>query len=137
MFLSLTMAAALLGQAPVIITRTTDVSYEHRPNLAHPSTRAIAERKQTLEARRDWLKRRHIVLAELEAKRALEEAPAPRPMPQGPSTGPSAMVNNYIVIGGGMPQQGMPQQFGIPPTAGRVPDMYWAAYWPFIRRMDP
>src|SRR5208283_575111 len=55
--------------------------------LAHPSPRAVRERQQTIEARRDWLRHRHIVLAEAWARRAMDEAPPPAPMPMAPSMG--------------------------------------------------
>jgi hypothetical protein len=104
-------------------------------SLAHPSPRAVHERAQTIEAHRDHVHRIHIVRAEQEAQRAVEEAPAPMPIPRGPSTG-GTIVNLYNVISTGMPTHvhGYPPAAVVPPTVGMAPEAYYYVYMPMLRR---
>jgi len=101
---------------------------------------AREEHAKTLALRANWKGRRRQLAMERAAKEAVDEAPPP-PVPMGPSTGMSTAIYIPIAIHvgtGGMPFQGYggPQQQSFaPPSAGRVPDMYWATYAPIIRRM--
>ena len=106
-----------------------------RADLARPSPRAKAERAQTLLLHKEWTHRIHVLRAEQEAKRAVDEAPAPVPQLMPASVGPSAVVNNYIVVGGSpAPLSPGGGQLAIPPSAGMLPPWWNAAYGPILRR---
>ncbi len=116
---------------PVIIHRATDVSYERPANLAHPSERAHRERGATLEARKDWLSRRHMVALEKEVARAWDNPPVP--MPQGPSMGPQPVIVN-VMMPTPAPSYVPRGSSGIPARAGMPPPYFDMVYGSFLRR---
>ena len=107
-------------------------------DLAHPSERARHERQETLEGHREWLHRRHVLLAEREAKEAAEDAPAPQ-VPMGPSgISMTSHIPIFIHVGG-VPGGGLgggPQQQAFSPGLNPTFIANWErAYGPFLTRM--
>jgi hypothetical protein len=101
--------------------------------------RARAERTQTLEARREFRHRRHVVRVEAEARHDAEEAPVqPAPVLGAPSTGVSTYISIpvHVIAGGGGPGAGPSPMVGIPAMAGQLPPGWTQVYGPLLRRFQ-
>ena len=130
--MTLTLTLMLFGQDPL----PPAIVKPPRAAQAEIDARAKKENHETASMRKAWKQRRHIIRVELESKRAIEEAPAPVPVPHGLSTG-GTVVYIPVTVAVGMPAgMGGQPNMAIPPTVGQLPPYWDCCYGRILRRFN-